>query len=202
MAEDAASEQDREPRTERGRRTQRALLDSAAAEFGERGFHEASITSITARAEVALGTFYTYFESKEALFTALVRDMSRQVRQHIAQHIGEAPDRLEAERQGIRAYIEFVRANPNLYRIIEESRFVAEDAYRDHYYGFAEAYERGLKAARARGEISEGPDDIRAWALIGVSVFLGWRYGVMDTSMDADALADAAGDFIAKGLSR
>ena len=30
----------KEPRTARGRKTQRALLDAAAAEFGEKGFHE------------------------------------------------------------------------------------------------------------------------------------------------------------------
>ena len=66
----------REPRTERGRRTQRLILDAAAAEFGEKGFHESSIVSITIRAGVALGSFYTYFESKETLFKALVADMS------------------------------------------------------------------------------------------------------------------------------
>jgi AcrR family transcriptional regulator len=47
------------PRTDRGRRTLRAILDAAAAEFGERGFQGASISRITARAGVALGSFYT-----------------------------------------------------------------------------------------------------------------------------------------------
>jgi AcrR family transcriptional regulator len=65
---------DRVPRTERGRRTQRAILDAAAAEFGDKGFHDSSIVSITQRAGVALGSFYTYFESKDALFRALVAD--------------------------------------------------------------------------------------------------------------------------------
>ncbi|MBA4044939.1 MAG: TetR family transcriptional regulator, partial [Erythrobacter sp.] len=62
------------PRTERGRRTLRKLLDAAAEEFGEKGFHEASVSSITRRAGVALGSFYTYFDSKDALFRALVAD--------------------------------------------------------------------------------------------------------------------------------
>ncbi|MFN5644693.1 MAG: TetR family transcriptional regulator, partial [Sphingomonadales bacterium] len=53
--------EDKAPRTERGRRTLRALLDAAAAEFGEKGFHESSVVSITGRAGVALGSFYTYF---------------------------------------------------------------------------------------------------------------------------------------------
>ena len=64
---------DRIPRTERGRRTLRKLLDAAAAEFAESGFHEASISGITRRAGVALGTFYTYYDSKDAIFRALVR---------------------------------------------------------------------------------------------------------------------------------
>ena len=70
----AAVSADKAPRTERGRRTVRKLLEAAAQEFGQRGFHEAAITGITSRAGVALGTFYTYFESKEELFRALVRE--------------------------------------------------------------------------------------------------------------------------------
>ena len=65
--------EDKAPRTERGRRTLRALLDAAAAEFGEKGFHDSSVVSITSRAGVALGSFYTYFDSKESLFRALVK---------------------------------------------------------------------------------------------------------------------------------
>ena len=87
----------RTPRTERGRRTQRALLDAAAAEFGEKGFHDSSIVSITARAGVALGSFYTYFESKDALFRALVRDMSERVRVMVAPHLAHAEDAIGRE---------------------------------------------------------------------------------------------------------
>ena len=45
-----ATESDKTPRTERGRRTLRAILDAAGLEFGERGFQGAAITRITARA--------------------------------------------------------------------------------------------------------------------------------------------------------
>ena len=71
------------PRTPRGERTLRKILDAAREEFGERGFSDSSIVGITQRAGVALGTFYTYFDSKEALFQALVRDMSAQVRDEV-----------------------------------------------------------------------------------------------------------------------
>jgi AcrR family transcriptional regulator len=195
-----ADSADKAPRTERGRKTVRKLLEAAAQEFGRRGYHEAAITGITQRAGVALGTFYTYFESKEELFRALVRDMSHATRQHVAEAVRGAPDRLAAERIGLAAFIAFTRQHPELYRIIEEAQFVAEDVYREHYLTFVDGYRRNLSAARDRGEISDGPDELRAWALIGMSVFLGMRYAIWNKDMDPAEAAGHAIDLVSEGL--
>ena len=196
----AAVSADKAPRTERGRRTVRKLLEAAAQEFGQRGFHEAAITGITARAGVALGTFYTYFESKEELFRALVRDMSQATRAHVAEAVRDAPDRLAAERIGLAAFIAFTRKHPELYRIIEEAQFVAEDCYREHYLTFVEGYREGLASAAAKGQIVEGPDELRAWALIGMSVFLGMRYGIWNEDLSPEQVADGAINLVSDGL--
>lgn len=196
----AAVSADKAPRTERGRRTVRKLLGAAAQEFGQRGFHEAAITGITSRAGVALGTFYTYFESKEELFRALVRDMSQATRAHVAEAVRGAPDRLAAERLGLAAFIAFTRRHPELYRIIEEAQFVAEDCYREHYLTFVEGYRDGLATAAAKGQIVEGPDELRAWALIGMSVFLGMRYGIWNEDLSPEQVADGAIDLVSDGL--
>jgi AcrR family transcriptional regulator len=193
------------PRTERGRKTLRRVLEAAAVEFGERGYHEAAITGITQRAGVALGTFYTYFRSKEEVFRALVRDMSHATRQHVAEAVRGAPDRITAERLGLEAFIGFVRQRRELYRIIEEAQFVAEDVYREHYLTFAEGYSRNLAAARERGEIAqgaEGADEPRAWALIGMSVFLGMRYGIWEEDLSPAEVADIAIDLVSEGLRK
>jgi len=203
---DVAAVGDKEPRTERGRRTVRKLIDAAAAEFGERGFHDAAITGITQRAGVALGSFYTYFNSKEEVFRALVREMSRATRAHVAEAVKDAPDRIAAERLGLEAFIAFARMHPELYRIVEEAQFVAPDAYRDHYLSFVEAYRRNLAHARERLQISGGTgdcdetDEARAWALIGMSVFLGMRYGVWDQSLAPRRVADIAIELVSEGL--
>src|SRR3954453_13689364 len=84
------------PRTPRGARTLRKILDAAREELGERGFSDSSIVGITQRAGVALGTFYTYFDSKEALFQALVQDMSAQVRDTAAPAFVEYDNALDA----------------------------------------------------------------------------------------------------------
>lgn len=199
---DAAAAKDKEPRTERGRKTVRKLIDAAAAEFGERGYHDAAITGITQRAGVALGSFYTYFNSKEEVFRALVREMSRATRAYVAEAVKGAPDRIAAERLGLEAFIAFTRQHPELYRIVEEAQFVAHDVYREHYLTFVEGYRRNLAGARERGEISDGPDEPRAWALIGMSVFLGMRYGVWDRDLTPGEVADTAIALVSEGLRK
>ena len=193
---------DRAPRTERGRRTQRAILDAAAAEFGEKGFHDSSIVSITIRAGVALGSFYTYFESKEALFKALVADMTGRVRAHVApalsHHKGSA---IDGEGVALRAFLSFAREHKEIYRIIDEAEFVAPEDWRAHYSSTAARILERLHSAYAKGELRVRPQEAHAWAIMGMNVFLGLRFGVMDETADLDAVAAAANGLLHSGLS-
>ena len=101
------------PKTARGKRTRDKLLRAAEIEFGDKGFHSAAISGITHRAGVALGTFYTYYESKEEIFHDLVTYMSQRTRRWIGERVSGAPDRMAAERLGIEAYIEFAKQPPS-----------------------------------------------------------------------------------------
>lgn len=188
------------PRTARGRKTLRAILDAAAIEFGEKGFHDSSISGITARAGVALGSFYTYFDSKDAVFRALVRDMSTQLRDHVTPLVQAAPDGIAAERIGLEAFLEFVRSHKEIYRIIDESEFVDYEGYRHHYITTVERIHQRLKASAARGEIRPDVSEVHAWAIGGMNVFLGLRFGLWDRESDPREVAAIANDFLARGL--
>lgn len=190
----------RTPRTERGRRTQRAILDAAAAEFGEKGFHESSIVSITLRAGVALGSFYTYFESKEVLFKALVADLSDRVRLLVPPIMAEGLDPIETELAVLTRFLEFARDHNEIYRIIDEAEFVAPDAWRAHYEGGAARIYARIKAAKDRGEIAGEVDEIHAWAIIGMNVFLGLRYGVLNRDRAPEEVAAIANQLLQRGL--
>src|SRR5262252_7777997 len=51
------------------------ILEAALEVFAEKGFASARMDDIAAKAGVSKGTIYLYFESKEAVFRALVREM-------------------------------------------------------------------------------------------------------------------------------
>jgi AcrR family transcriptional regulator len=199
---EAPAEDAKLPRTERGRRTRRAILDAAAAEFGERGFHDASISGITRRAGVALGSFYTYFDSKDVVFRALVRDLSDQVRGAVAPAVRAASDGVAAERAGLEQFLRFVRAHKEIYRIIDEAEFVDPESFQLHYRSTADRIAQRLAAGVARGELRDGVGEVHAWAIMGMNVFLGLRYGVWDEEPGADAVADEVAEFLRRGLAR
>ncbi len=190
------------PRTERGRRTLRAILDAAAAEFGERGFHDTGITHITQRAGVALGTFYTYFDSKEEVFRALVRDMSARVSVVGAKALDGAVDALEAERSVLAGFMGFARDHKELYRIIDEAEFVAPEAWRAHYEGAARRIQARIEAGAAHGEARAGIGEVEAWAIMGMNVFLGLRFGVWGAGEDLEDIARRANALLTEGLRK
>lgn len=199
----SAASDGKAPRTARGERTLRKILDAARDEFGERGFSESSIVGITQRAGVALGTFYTYFDSKEAVFQALVRDMSAQVRDHVAPALEEAADALDRERRALESFLLFARKQRHVYRIIDEAEFVEPVAYREHYETTATRIAARLVAGRESGEISGDFSDedleILAWALMGANVFLGLKFAVW-SSADAKRVAEVTGRLLRTGL--
>jgi AcrR family transcriptional regulator len=190
------------PRTPRGEKTLRKILDAAREEFGTRGFSDSSIVGITSRANVALGTFYTYFDSKDALFAALVRDMSARVREAVAPALEGASDALDSEARALAAYLRFVADHKEVYRIIDEAEFVDPEGFRAHYTTTAERIAGRLSTGAARGELS-GADplalEVRAWAVMGINVFLGLRFGVWGDE-DPSLVARHANALLSRGM--
>ena len=197
-----AASEGKAPRTARGEKTLRKILDAALDEFGEKGFGDSSIVGITRRAKVALGTFYTYFDSKEAVFGALVGDMSTRVRDHVAPALVGAKDALDGERLALTAYLGFVAEHKEVYRIIDEAEFVDPAGFRTHYETTAARIAARLKAGAANGELRPQDDfgaEVRAWAMMGMNVFLGLRFGVWGNE-DPAAVAAEVNALLRRGL--
>ena len=194
---------DKTPRTERGRRTLRKLLDAAATEFADKGFHEASISGITRRAGVALGTFYTYYDSKDAIFRALVSDMSAGVGRAAREALDPGMGALEVERVALRAFLTFAAEHKEIYRIIDEAEFVDPESYRTHYETIGARIEERLQRGGESGEFKRGLGAPEAWALMGMNVFLGLRYVIWAREGDpeSDEIAKRANALLASGIA-
>src|SRR3546814_8893704 len=76
--------------------------------------------------------------------------------------LATAADQLSAERAGLLEFIEFVRGNKGIYRIIDEAEFVDPESFRAHYTTTAERITQRLVAAAERGEVRAGVEIGRA----------------------------------------
>ncbi|MEK6807061.1 MAG: TetR/AcrR family transcriptional regulator [Pseudomonadota bacterium] len=189
------------PVTARGRATLRRILNAAEVEFGEKGYHDASVSSITVRANVGQGTFYLYFNTKEEVFISLVRNIEHTLRSRAAELRAKSSTRMELERRRIEAFSQFSMSHPHLFRIVQEAQFVAPNLHREFYERLATAFGTGLNQAAADGDLTPGDGETRAWALIGISHFLGLRHSLWQKKTPDPAEIDEVMRFISDGIA-
>ncbi len=67
------------PVQDRGIRTKRRIITAARELFEEKGYHGTNSKEIAARAGVAVGTFYSYYDEKKPLFLEVIREFYREV---------------------------------------------------------------------------------------------------------------------------
>jgi hypothetical protein len=110
---------------------------------------------------------------------------------------------LQGEGAALTAFLEFVRTHRQVYRIIDEAEFVDPEGFRKHYVTTAERIAARLRAGKDKSEIvpSESPlaTEVEAWAIMGINVFLGLRFGVWGKE-DPEEIARAANRLLRKGL--
>jgi AcrR family transcriptional regulator len=123
----------RVPSQDRAIRTRQALLAAAEREFSLRGYAAATAKTIAERAEVATGSFYQYFESKDALLRELASARLARIVERSLALLESAPrvvptgvDLLEQARTRMRAVVGLVmeahREDPGLHAVLTERR--------------------------------------------------------------------------------
>lgn len=176
------------PLTKRGEATRRRILEAAEDVFAELGYHEASISKITERAGVALGTYYLYFDSKQTVFEALVVDLNTRVRLSMSEAMSSATSRVEAERGGFEGFFRFTAEHPALYRVVREAEFVSPDVMKMHYERIVAGYSEGLRVAQREGDVDPVLDpEVAAWALMGIGELIGMRFILWERDAGGDA---------------
>ena len=154
------------------------LLAAAEELFGERSYGRTTVADICARAGMATGSFYAYFDSKSEIFAAVVRTINRDLRRAMAMAVEQAEDGQRArERACFRAFFDMVSKRPWIDRIVRESEFVAPGLFREYYEQLARGYARGVRVAQLAGEVDARYDpEVIAYVYTGIGNFVGMRW--------------------------
>ena len=104
-------------RTDRRRaHTRQRLLEAARGQIADKGINGLRINDITESADVALGSFYNHFESKEAIVEAVVAESLQELAEALATGALEDPAELVAA--AIRQFVGLAYEDPEFARLV------------------------------------------------------------------------------------
>lgn len=132
-------------RTERKKeRTRRQLLEVALALFFEKGIYWTKIEDITERADVGKGTFYQYFETKEALLQELLQQGLDELLELTREAVADAGSDTKALISGVvKARLGFFYDHPEFLLLFHQVRGLLQ-LKTESAKGLREVYEHHL----------------------------------------------------------
>ena len=114
MAEDS-NKLSRRERERYARR--REILEAARRVFGARGYGGATLDEVAREAEFAKGTLYSYFDSKAALFTALVEYEFDELTARAEKALQGESDPVQAVRAAIVVFLTYLEERMDFFRM-------------------------------------------------------------------------------------
>jgi AcrR family transcriptional regulator len=162
---------DRSARHERAKAARRELiLEAARRAFAARGLRGTTIADIAEEAEIALGTIYLYFPSKEAVFAAL----SLHLNELIATAVFTTPLAVSLEdtvRRRVEAVFSVCEQNRDLIRLVVLNTDPESDvtlALRRSFHDRLQPIADQAAEAMARGDVRAGDASIMTRLVIGL----------------------------------
>lgn len=143
------------------------LVISGLRLFGEKGFYNTGVADIVRECGLAVGTFYSHFESKESFLNTLVMGISERTRHYLSEK-AYGNTRLERELTGMWYFLNYFYDHPEYYSIVRETEFVAREVVNRYYDSFERGYLKNLAFIE--------PEDRRLHAanfLMGLSHYTG-----------------------------
>lgn len=204
----APAESPRSPepkRLEKARLTRERLFQAATEIVGEEGYAETSIAKITARAKVALGTFYNYFDSRQDLLDQLLPTLGQDLLAVIRLRVAKIDNPQTRERARLQAFFDYLVSNPHFYRILNEAEMFAPRGFQQHMQNMAAGYQRALKHEAKRGRLQPyTKQELEAvtFILLAARNYLSMRYSYVRGRVRRvpQAVIDAYMKLITEGL--
>ncbi|WP_456390862.1 TetR/AcrR family transcriptional regulator [Profundibacter sp.] len=159
--------------------TRNSLFRAATKIVGDLGYADASITRITDEANVAQGTFYNYFKSRQELSNKLLPVLGDNLLDYIRQQVNGISNGLEREEAGFRAFFKYLLETPEFYRILNEAEIFAPKAYKSHMKNMVNGYVKALSHSKKKGFLpgyDERELEVIAYILLSARNYLSMRY--------------------------
>lgn len=189
----------------RGGDKYRRILDAAIAVIAEKGFHNSRVSDIAERADVADGTVYLYFKSKEQILMAALDGAFEAFYRRAKEELASTTDAPAKLRTLARLHLRLLSQNRSLAVVLQtelrqSAKFLAEFSQRElkgYFNLIREIIREGQQAGSIRPEV---PDKIAAACLFGALDELVTSWVLSNREYDLAAAADPVIDLLLSGM--
>lgn len=139
------------------------VIDAATKEFAKKGYHDASVSSIAAKAGISVGAIYKYFENKQDLFLTIIDESIVRIENLLLGLVKTDEDVMIKVEKILREIISVSRENGvliNLYNSmtsINDKKLASQFATEMEQIT-AEIYTQAIIEGQANGEIRQDID--------------------------------------------
>lgn len=185
-----------QPQTARGQRTRDNLVRAARTVFERDGYVDSRLVDIVAEAKCSIGSFYTWFDSKDEVFAAVLHEAQSDMLHPGTGRIETSDDPVAIIGASNRAYFEAYRRNARLNQLLQQVSAVDprfREMRRARSVAFVTRNARAISDLQARGLADRQVDpEMAAKALSGMIARLAYDVFVIDDEERVDDLVETA----------
>ena len=145
------------------------IITAARMVFAEKGYSAATVDEIASRAELAKGTIYVYFDSKEEIYNAVLANDLESLRQLTLKKIGAADSVHEKISAYIHARFEYCEERRDFFRIMyiepSGSPVLSKAKAREWLREPVRLLTLAIESAIAANQIHSWPPEVLAWTV-------------------------------------
>ncbi len=177
-----------------------AILDGAREVFAELGFGATTVRDIIRRTNLASGTFYNYFTSKEDVFQALLDESALEVRPRLKEQRKRAKTFEEFVEGTFRTFFDYLVTDRTTFAVLRRNAGALRMRMNtpEMVAGFDEL-RNDIEQAVSNGLIPDVDTDYLTFAVIGIAFEVGDRMLMRDPP-DPDGAARFATALVLSGL--
>lgn len=183
------------------------ILAAAKRVFSRKGYHATTIADIAKAAKLSYGSIYWYFDSKDALFHALMEHEGKALRDHVTEALlaTSAVDSADAPfRAAVRATFEFFEADRALVKLLFRDSYALGDRFEKHLFGIYESFITDIEVmvldAQQKGLVIDVPARMVAFSVAALIGQIAHRRLVTDDGLEAGVVADFTVSLLLNGL--
>lgn len=193
-------------------RRRQQILKAAKRVFARNGFHATTIADIAKAARISYGTVYWYFDSKEALFHALMDSEEQALRVRILEagtaaaerKGGDGDDGMDPLRASVRATFEFFEGDKASVKLLFRDSYALGGSVEKHVFSIYERFiddiEEMIHAGQRAGRVVDGPPRMMAFSVAALIGQIAHRRLTTDDGLDAGVVADFVVTLLVDGL--